>query len=131
MWHAAVELAVECYLRTAAFPWTERSRLVTRMRRAAASVVSNIVEAHAQSGAREFHRHLDIARGSARELEAQFALAASLGFVDEEAHARARELCARAERMLESLLRAPAGAADADRPLADAAHRPVPGAVIH
>jgi four helix bundle protein len=102
-WQAAVELAVECYLRTASFPWIERYRLVAGMRRAAAAAVAHIAEGCDPSGDRLLPSRLRAAYGAVREVEAQFGRAASLGYVDAEAHARARTLCEVASRTLREL----------------------------
>src|SRR5688500_7328075 len=83
VWQVAVDLAAECYIRTASFPDRERFGLIAQMRRASVSVVSNIAEGHGRDAAGAFVNHLSIARGSTKELEAQAVLAVRLGFVAE------------------------------------------------
>lgn len=80
VWHAAVQLAVEIYRLTRAFPREEQFGLVTQMRRAAVSVSSNIAEGAGRGSPSEFARFLRIAIGSVCELESQLELSRKLGF---------------------------------------------------
>ncbi len=65
----ADQLALQIYWNTASFTKEEMYGLTSRIRRAAVSVASNIVEDSARFS--EDIRFLDIAYGSARELEYQ------------------------------------------------------------
>lgn len=69
-WELADELALVIYRESREFPIEERFGLTNQIRRSAVSVASNIVL-----------RFLDIAHGSARELEYQITLAQRLGFL--------------------------------------------------
>ncbi len=80
MWHKARELVKMVYKITGSFPEAERFGLTTRMRRSAVAVVSAIAEAHGRRGERRRERSLDLARGSAFELETQLILSSDLGF---------------------------------------------------
>jgi len=77
----ADELAVLIYTITRSFPKDESFGLISQMRRAAISVPSNIVEGCARESQSEYHRFLEIAFGSLRELHYQFGLAVRLGYV--------------------------------------------------
>jgi four helix bundle protein len=74
-------LALEVYAVSSAFPPEERFGLTSQVRRASVSVCSNIAEGCSRSGRRDLLRFLEIALGSAVELEVQIDLAASLGMV--------------------------------------------------
>ena len=79
----ARELALKVYRATAGFPSEERFGLASQLRRSAVSVPSNLVEGCARRSEQDFLRFVDIALGSARELEFQLDLAQQLGFLGE------------------------------------------------
>jgi four helix bundle protein len=81
--HLADELAVQVYRETAAFPTEERFGLARQLRRSAVSVVSNIVEGCGRHTEADFLHFLDMAHGSARELEYQLSLAFRLSYLPE------------------------------------------------
>ena len=77
------------YKATTIFPADERFGLVSQMRRAAVSVVANIVEGSKRKTVKDRSNFHTIADGSLEELKYYMILAASLGFIDQD---RAREL---------------------------------------
>ncbi len=76
-------LALEVYRVTSAFPRGEQFGLISQIRRCAVSIPSNLVEGCARQSERDYLRFLDMALGSARELEFQLDLAQELGFLGE------------------------------------------------
>lgn len=84
-WNEGRKLVKDIYLLTAEFPSDERFGLVSQMRRASISIISNIAEGAGRRTNGEYHRFLGIANGSVFELEAQCVVAADLGFLDEAA----------------------------------------------
>jgi four helix bundle protein len=80
-WDAAMTLAVECYQVSKRLPSEERFGLSAQIRRAAASVPSNIAEGHAAGSDGIFARHVRIALGSLAELSTQFELAVRVGLL--------------------------------------------------
>jgi four helix bundle protein len=104
VFHEAEELAILVYELTRTFPVQERYGLGQQMRRAAVSVGCNIAEGCGRGGPREFTRFLDIALGSAVELEFQLRLAYRLGFTAEPAHREAFSRANRVQRMLIPLI---------------------------
>ena len=79
----ADDLAVMIYKMTRKFPKEEIYGLTSQMRRAAVSVPSNIVEGCARGSQIEYHRFLEMAFGSLRELSYQFSLAVRLEYIIE------------------------------------------------
>jgi four helix bundle protein len=80
----ADQLAILVYKNTASFPKEEMFGLTSQIRRAAVSVASNIVEGSARSSEAEYIHFLNIAYGSAREVEYQVGLSYRLGFLSTE-----------------------------------------------
>jgi four helix bundle protein len=99
-------LAVAVYRETVDFPRQEQFGLTSQMRRAAVSVASNIVEGCARSSEAEYLRFLDVAFGSAQELEYQIDLAGCLGFLADEPHKSLEALCTETSKVLGGLIRA-------------------------
>ena len=101
-------MAIQVYRATAGFPREEQFGLTSQMRRAAVSVASNIVEGCARRSEADYLRFLDMAYGSARELEYQASLAHRLGFLpaDEDEYERLRAACVETSKVLNGLIRA-------------------------
>jgi len=93
------------YSITKAFPKEEIFGLTSQMGRAGISVPSNIVEGCARESQIEYHRFLEIAFGSLRELHYQFTLACKLGYVNEEDGKTGTLKFVETEKVLGSLLR--------------------------
>ncbi len=75
------------------------------MRRASVSIPSNIAEGCGRSGATEFARFLQIAMGSASELEYQLLLSRDLGLLPDETHKTLAEAVIEIKRMLTGLIK--------------------------
>jgi four helix bundle protein len=78
----ADQLVLQIYKETKNFPKEEKFGLAAQMRSAALSIPSNIVEGCARNTEKDYLRFLDIAHGSARELEYQISVAKRLGFIN-------------------------------------------------
>ncbi len=63
-----------------------------QMRRAAVSIMSNIAEGFARNGDREFCRYLDIARGSAAEVQSLLFVAEDAGYVSTQERLRLEQI---------------------------------------
>jgi four helix bundle protein len=106
VWKTAVDLTLEVYRITEAFPPSERFGLTSQLRRAAISVASNIAEGHARSTRGEYRNFLSVARGSAIEVEVQLFLAEQIGYVESPMLVKARGYCDSISRMITKLKRA-------------------------
>ena len=101
----ADEVALAIYKETRSFPRQEVFGLTSQLRRAAVSIASNIVEGAARFSEAEYLHFLDIAYGSAREVEYQVGLAFRLGFLPEQSHRQLSALTVETSKVLNGLLR--------------------------
>jgi len=101
----ADELAVAIYKHTGTFPRDEQFGLTSQLRRAAVSVASNIVEGCARDSLADYIRFLDMAHGSAHEVEYQISLANRLGYLDDEPARKLSALAVESCKVLNGLIR--------------------------
>ena len=101
----ADRLAIAVYRCTKTFPHDEIFSLTNQLRRAAVSVPSNIVEGCSRSSKQEYLRFLEIALGSAQEVEYQLTLAHRLGYLGQDEAAQVEPLSSETCRTLNALLR--------------------------
>jgi four helix bundle protein len=78
VWERAHELTLELYRMTGRFPREELFGLTSQIRRCCASIGANIAEGCGKRGNAEFQRFLQIASGSASELDYHLLLAHDL-----------------------------------------------------
>lgn len=69
VWKKSYELGLEVYKETAAFPKEETFGLISQMRRSSVSIAPNIAEGCGRKSKAELAHFLQIAVGSASELE--------------------------------------------------------------
>ncbi len=81
VWQRSHQLTLAVYKTTAGFPRSELFGLTSQMRRSCSSIPTNIAEGCGRQGDHEFARFLQIALGSASELEHQLILARDLGYL--------------------------------------------------
>ena len=104
VWQRTMQLARNIYRVTESFPRAEIFGLTNQLRRAAISIPGNIAESHGRLSDKSLAVFLGQARGSLNEVETQLELAASLGYLPEEALQQLLADCAEAGRMLNGLL---------------------------
>lgn len=104
VWNNSRLLVKEIYIHTESFPKEEVFGLTNQIRRSAISISSNIAEGCGRESSIEFARFLDLANGSAFELESQLILANDLSFLSDtdflELNIRVTEI----QKMLHGLL---------------------------
>ena len=103
VWQKAIELTRLVYAVAKKFPAEERYALADQLRRAAASVPSNIAEGNGRASNKDYAHFLAIARGSLYETITQLELARGLGCIEE--FDEIETLAAEVGRILTSLLR--------------------------
>ncbi len=104
-WQKSMQLAAEVYRLANHLPKEETYGLISQIRRAAASIPSNIAEGYGRESTLEYARFLKYARGSMYETETQLYLCETLGFLTKAEIAPALSLCAEIGRMLNTMLR--------------------------
>jgi four helix bundle protein len=104
VWAKAHQLTLHVYTVTRDFPRQEVYGLTSQMRRAAVSIAANIAEGCGRRSDGELTRFLQIARGSASELEYHLLLAKDVGFLAEQEHTRIEATLVEVQRMLTGLV---------------------------
>jgi four helix bundle protein len=79
VWEKGHHMTLTSYRLTAGFPKHELFGLTSQIRRCSSSIPANIAEGCGRMGNTEFHRFLQIACGSANELEYHLVLARDYG----------------------------------------------------
>lgn len=105
VWQKGRVLVKKIYQLTGTFPPEEKFGLVSRMRRAAVSIPSNIAEGQARHRTGEFVQFISIAEGSVAELETQLTPAVDLSFCTEAQAKQSSDLLEELRRMLNALRR--------------------------
>jgi four helix bundle protein len=105
VWQRGHALSLAVYAATRRFPEAERYGVIAQLRRTAASVANNIAEGTGRQGDTEFARFLQIARGSASELESQLLLSRDLGYITPDVWRSLDQATKEVSRMLNRLIR--------------------------
>jgi four helix bundle protein len=104
VWELAHLLTLSVYKVTATFPREERFGLTSQVRRCSASIGANIAEGCGKRGNGEFQRFLQIASGSASELDYHLLLARDLNFLRDDEYKQLTQDLTQMRRMLTALL---------------------------
>jgi four helix bundle protein len=104
VWSKAHHLTLAVYQKTRTFPREEMYGLTSQVRRASASIGANIAEGCGRRSDGEMKRFLQIARGSASELEYHLLLARDLRFLRVDEFKDLEEKILEVQRMLASLV---------------------------
>jgi four helix bundle protein len=104
VWHKAHLLTLKIYKLTLSFPAEERFGLISQLRRASASIATNIAEGCGRGSNTELRRFFDIAMGSASEVEYQILLAHDLKYITDENYHESRYAIEEIKKMLTSYI---------------------------
>lgn len=100
VWHKAHKLTLDVYRATKLFPKEEMYGLTSQIRRAAVSIGANVAEGSGKNSKPDFARFLQIALGSASELEYELLLSRDLGYVVPEVYQQLSEEVIETKKML-------------------------------
>jgi four helix bundle protein len=105
VWKRSYRLTLAAYKATAVFPREELYGLTSQIRRSCAAIPANIAEGCGRGSNSDLARFLQIALGSATELECHLLLARELSFLDESDHERLAREVTEIKRMLTSFVK--------------------------
>jgi four helix bundle protein len=105
VWEEGHKMTLTSYKLTSDFPKQELFGLTSQIRRCSASIPANVAEGCGRVGNTELHRFLQIACGSASELEHHFLLAKDLGYISQLDYDSAHKQLLDLKRMLVALTR--------------------------
>ncbi len=83
-WQKGIEIVKKTYLLAKDFPREEKFGLISQMTRSAVSIPANIAEGSSRNSDKDYQRFLQIALGSAFELQTYFVIVKELQWVSGE-----------------------------------------------
>jgi four helix bundle protein len=104
VWKKSHELVLAVYRASASFPDEEKFGITSQLRRAVASIPTNIAEGCGKASPNDMARFLQIARGSASEADYLLELARDLGYLEANEHKRLASALDDVKPMLATLL---------------------------
>ena len=104
IYQEAMDIATLVYKKTKTFPKHEVFSLTNQLNRAVVSIASNIAEGASRESEKEFSHFLEIATGSAFEVETQLTIAKNLGYLKEEEIEPILAKLGKVERQLNQLI---------------------------
>ncbi len=105
VWQRSVQLAVEIYKLTEAFPKEELYGITSQMRRAVVSISLNIAEGRFRGTRKDFLQFLRIAYASGVELETQLVIARQLFDMKDSEYSKVDALLDEVMKMLNVMIR--------------------------
>ena len=106
VWQQAFELAKLWYFKTRSFPRAEAFGLTAQIRRAGASIPSNIAEGNGRENTGSYIQFLRVSQGSLKELETHVLLAQAVELMPVADAELILAKCERVGKLLRSLIRA-------------------------
>ena len=105
VWEKSHQLALATYEATKGFPKEELYGLTSQIHRASMSIPTNIAEGCGRNTDADFASFLQMAMGSASEMEYQLLLARDLGFLPQDSYEKLHNEVEEVKRMLTSFLK--------------------------
>jgi four helix bundle protein len=104
VWHKAHAMTLDVYRATKSFPREELYSLTNQIRRAVVSIGANIAEGAGKNSRPELARFLQIALGSASELEYHLLLSRDLGYLVPEIYEQLSQQAVETKKMLSGFI---------------------------
>jgi four helix bundle protein len=104
VWEKAHQFTLNIYNITKDFPKHEQFGLISQMRRSSSSIPTNIAEGCGRGTDPDFKRMLQIANGSASEVDYQLILITDLGYIEKERSELLQAQILEIKRMLGGLI---------------------------
>jgi len=104
-WQKGKELAIFIYQITKKFPAEEKFAIVSQMRRAAYSFISNIAEGNAKRQVKDRCNFFNISQGSLNEIDCFGELAYELGYINKEEYSKLLELLNKSGYLLSQFIK--------------------------
>ena len=106
VWQQAVEYATKIYQVTAEMPYFEKKGLCDQLQRVVVSISSNIAEGSARPSDSDFAHFLDMALGSAYEVETQLLISKNIGYINLNIYEQLRDELISIEKQLAGFISA-------------------------
>ena len=104
VWNKSMDFVTEIYRSTSNFPQSEIYGLVSQMRRAAVSIISNIAEGYGRNTIGDLLHFLHMSLGSSNELDTQILVSFNLGYLTKEEYEQLERMNDEINKMLRSLI---------------------------
>jgi len=105
VWRKGIDFVVKIYSDSEGFPDSERYSLISQLRRAAVSIPANIAEGFGRNHKKELLQFLNIAMGSAAEIDTLLLISRKLSYISDVRYDELTELLDHISRMLKNLSR--------------------------
>ncbi len=104
IWQKGMQIVRETYAVTAKLPSEEKFGLISQMRRCSVSIPSNIAEGSCNRSTKQYRHYIEIATGSAFELETQTLICKEVELLKQEEIDNLLQLIEEEQKMLTSFL---------------------------
>ncbi|WP_284462773.1 four helix bundle protein [Chryseobacterium sp.] len=104
VWQKSIDFVTDIYRATELFPKSEIYGLISQIRRAAASIPSNIAEGNSRRSKPDYLQFLKIARGSCAEIETPLTICKNLNLLNEESYLKLNQGIIEITKMLNGLI---------------------------
>lgn len=104
-WQKAHKLVLAVYKATQQFPKEELYGLISQVRRAVVSIVSNIAEGFSRASYREKSQFYSIALGSVAEFQAQLEIAKDLGYISLQKYSEFVDMSTEVHKLINGLIK--------------------------